>query len=176
MVSVAARAATPAAATLTVLTRPVGSFRARPGRSEREHCWALARAGSASFCVRLFVSQPGGVRQVEPVALRRQLEDAHACHPRRQGVRRLAPCAWWCSWLGVANARTQDFRVVDTEGLSTFTALQRRGVPSELLYFPEESHWVLSPANSIVWHDSVLRWLDRWCGVAREAQPPAAKL
>lgn len=55
-----------------------------------------------------------------------------------------------------------DFRVVDTQGLSTFTALQRRGIPSKLLYFPAENHWVLKPHNSILWHDTVLGWLDYW--------------
>jgi len=57
----------------------------------------------------------------------------------------------------------RDFRVVDTQGLATFTALQRRGIPSQLLYFPDENHWVLKPANSIQWHETVLSWLDRWC-------------
>ncbi|AKF83813.1 peptidase S9 [Myxococcus fulvus 124B02] len=56
----------------------------------------------------------------------------------------------------------QDFRVVETQGLGTFTALQRRGIPSKLLYFPEENHWVLRPANSLQWHDEVLGWLDQW--------------
>ena len=55
-----------------------------------------------------------------------------------------------------------DFRVVDTQGLSTFTALQRRGIPSRLLYFPDENHWVLKPHNSIQWHTEVLGWLARW--------------
>ena len=55
-----------------------------------------------------------------------------------------------------------DFRVVETQGLATFTALQRRGVPSQLLYFPDENHWVLKPANSIFWHETVLGWLERW--------------
>jgi dipeptidyl aminopeptidase/acylaminoacyl peptidase len=55
-----------------------------------------------------------------------------------------------------------DYRVVDTQGLSVFTALQRKGIPSRLLYFPDENHWVLKPANSILWHDTVLGWLDRW--------------
>ena len=55
-----------------------------------------------------------------------------------------------------------DFRVADTQGLATFNALQRRGVPSKLLYFPDESHWVLKPANSILWHDTVIGWLDQW--------------
>ena len=57
-----------------------------------------------------------------------------------------------------------DFRVPETQGLATFTALQRRGVPSRLLHFPEENHWVLSPANSLLWHDTVLDWLERWIG------------
>jgi dipeptidyl aminopeptidase/acylaminoacyl peptidase len=56
----------------------------------------------------------------------------------------------------------QDFRVPDTEGIATFTALQRRGIPSKLLYFPDENHWVLKPANSILWHETVLGWLAEW--------------
>jgi len=56
----------------------------------------------------------------------------------------------------------QDFRVVDTEGLSTFTALQRKGVPSRLLYFPDENHWVLKPLDSKLWHDEVFAWIDKY--------------
>jgi dipeptidyl aminopeptidase/acylaminoacyl peptidase len=55
-----------------------------------------------------------------------------------------------------------DYRVVDTQGLASFTALQRRGIPSKLLYFPDENHWVLKPQNSIQWHETVLSWLDQW--------------
>ena len=55
-----------------------------------------------------------------------------------------------------------DFRVADTQGLGTFNALQRRGIPSQLLYFPDENHWVLKPANSILWHETVIAWLDQW--------------
>jgi dipeptidyl aminopeptidase/acylaminoacyl peptidase len=55
-----------------------------------------------------------------------------------------------------------DYRLVDSEGISAFTALQRRGVPSRFLWFPEENHWVLKPANSIYWHEQVIEWLDRW--------------
>jgi dipeptidyl aminopeptidase/acylaminoacyl peptidase len=55
-----------------------------------------------------------------------------------------------------------DFRVVDTQGMSTFTALQRKGVPSRFLHFPDENHWVLKPQNSKLWHDEVLAWLDKW--------------
>ncbi|MCG8606087.1 S9 family peptidase [bacterium] len=56
-----------------------------------------------------------------------------------------------------------DFRVVESQGLSTFTALQRRGVPSKLLYFSDENHFVLKPHNSIQWHETVISWLDQWC-------------
>lgn len=55
-----------------------------------------------------------------------------------------------------------DYRVVDTQGMSTFTALQRRGIPSKFLYFPDENHWVLKPVNSIQWHETVIEWLDEW--------------
>jgi dipeptidyl aminopeptidase/acylaminoacyl peptidase len=53
--------------------------------------------------------------------------------------------------------------VVESQGLSAFTALQRRGVPSKLLYFPDENHFVLKPHNSIQWHETVIGWLDQWC-------------
>jgi len=55
-----------------------------------------------------------------------------------------------------------DFRVADTQGISTFNALQRLGIESKLLYFPDEGHWVLKPYNSILWHETVIGWLDRW--------------
>jgi dipeptidyl aminopeptidase/acylaminoacyl peptidase len=49
-----------------------------------------------------------------------------------------------------------------TQGLASFTALQERDIPSQLLVFPDENHWVLKPANSLQWHDTVFAWLDRW--------------
>ena len=52
-----------------------------------------------------------------------------------------------------------DYRIPETQGIGAFTALQRRGVPSRLVVFPDENHWVLSPANSLQWHDEVLGWL-----------------
>jgi len=55
-----------------------------------------------------------------------------------------------------------DYRVVDTQGMSTFTVLQRRNIPSKFLYFPDENHWVLKPQNSIQWHETVLGWLNQW--------------
>jgi len=60
-----------------------------------------------------------------------------------------------------------DYRIPVDQGIAAFTALQRKGVPSEFLYFPDENHWVLSPANSVLWHETVLAWLDRWLGAKR---------
>ena len=56
-----------------------------------------------------------------------------------------------------------DFRVVETQGMAAFNALQRLGIPSKFLYFPDENHWVLQPHNSILWHETVLGWLNQWC-------------
>lgn len=53
-----------------------------------------------------------------------------------------------------------DFRVPVGEGLQLFTALQRQGVPSKFLYFPDEGHWVLKPGNSELWHKTIFSWLE----------------
>ena len=66
-----------------------------------------------------------------------------------------------------------DYRVVDTGGIATFTAAQRRGIPSKLLYFPDENHWILKPQNSILWHDTVLDWLDQWVKGEKKSSVPA---
>jgi len=55
-----------------------------------------------------------------------------------------------------------DYRVPLEQGLGMFTALQRRGIPSRLVVFPDEGHWVLQPANSVRWYQEVLGWLERW--------------
>ena len=55
-----------------------------------------------------------------------------------------------------------DYRVPYSQGLATFTALQRQGVESRLLFFPDENHWVLKPANAVQWHEAVFDWLDRY--------------
>ncbi|MEO6113594.1 MAG: S9 family peptidase [Sphingomicrobium sp.] len=56
----------------------------------------------------------------------------------------------------------KDFRIPYTQGLASFTALQRRGIPSRLVVFPDENHWVLKPKNSIQWYGEVFGWMDRW--------------
>ncbi len=55
-----------------------------------------------------------------------------------------------------------DYRVDVSEGFQLFTALQRNGVPSRMLYFPDEGHWVMKPANSELWHKTVLDWIDQY--------------
>jgi dipeptidyl aminopeptidase/acylaminoacyl peptidase len=56
-----------------------------------------------------------------------------------------------------------DFRVPVAEGLQLFTTLQRLGVPSKMINFPDEGHWVLKPKNSEFWHKEVFAWLARYC-------------
>jgi dipeptidyl aminopeptidase/acylaminoacyl peptidase len=56
----------------------------------------------------------------------------------------------------------KDYRVPYAQGIATFTALQRRGIESRLLYFPDENHWINRPANSLKWHETVFDWLDKY--------------
>ena len=69
---------------------------------------------------------------------------------------------WEVPMLVVAGAN--DFRVPVDQSLSTFTALQRQGIESKLLYFPDENHWVLKANNSVLWHQTVKDWLDSHTG------------
>ncbi len=55
-----------------------------------------------------------------------------------------------------------DFRVPYTQGLQLFTALQMQKVPSKLLEFPDEGHWVLKPQNTVLWYNTFLTWIDEW--------------
>jgi dipeptidyl aminopeptidase/acylaminoacyl peptidase len=56
----------------------------------------------------------------------------------------------------------RDYRLDVSEGFQLFTTLQMEGVPSEMLYFPDEGHWVLKPQNSELWYKTVNDWVDRW--------------
>ena len=55
-----------------------------------------------------------------------------------------------------------DFRVPLNQGLEAFTAAQLKGIPSKLLYYPDEGHWVLKPQNGVMWHREFYGWLDEW--------------
>jgi dipeptidyl aminopeptidase/acylaminoacyl peptidase len=65
----------------------------------------------------------------------------------------------------------QDFRVPYTQGLQLFTALQLQKVPSKLLLFPDEGHWILKPQNAVLWYNTFLEWIGEW---TRPAPPPPA--
>ena len=56
----------------------------------------------------------------------------------------------------------RDYRLDVGEGLQLFTTLQMEGVPSKMLYFPDEGHWVLKPQNSQLWYKTVNDWVDQW--------------
>ena len=79
----------------------------------------------------------------------------------------------------VANWRTpmlvihgeRDFRIPYSQSLGVFNALQRRGIPSRLVVFPDENHWILKPQNSIQWYREVHGWLDRWLRGSGQAPP-----
>ncbi len=78
----------------------------------------------------------------------------------------------WSPHLFVENFKTPtlvvhgqlDYRIDISEGFDLFTTLQRRGVPSKMLYFPDEGHWVLKPQNSQLWYKTVNDWVDQWIG------------
>jgi dipeptidyl aminopeptidase/acylaminoacyl peptidase len=80
------------------------------------------------------------------------------------------PFRRWSPMLSVQNAKTptlvihsqRDYRLDVSEGFQLFTALQRLNVPSKMLYFPDEGHWVLKPQNSKLWYETVGDWCDRW--------------
>jgi dipeptidyl aminopeptidase/acylaminoacyl peptidase len=76
----------------------------------------------------------------------------------------------WSPMLAETNFKTPtlvihsqlDYRLDVSEGYQLFTTLQRMGVPSEMLYFPDEGHWILKPQNSELWYKTVNGWVDRW--------------
>jgi dipeptidyl aminopeptidase/acylaminoacyl peptidase len=67
---------------------------------------------------------------------------------------------WRVPMLVVHGGR--DYRVPLAQGLAAFTAAQRKGVPSRLLYYPDENHWVLKPQNSVEWYRNVEAWMRQW--------------
>jgi dipeptidyl aminopeptidase/acylaminoacyl peptidase len=109
---------------------------------------------------------------------------ATKAHPARQGTSPEPAQPWnyfdkpvaqdpfrrWSPMLSIKNAKTptlvihsqRDYRLDVSEGFQLFTALQRLNVPSKMLYFPDEGHWVLKPQNSKLWYETVGDWCDRW--------------
>jgi dipeptidyl aminopeptidase/acylaminoacyl peptidase len=78
----------------------------------------------------------------------------------------------WSPHLSAANFKTPtlvihsqlDYRLDVSQGFDLFTTLQRQGVPSKMLYFPDEGHWILKPQNSQLWYKTVNDWVDQWVG------------
>jgi dipeptidyl aminopeptidase/acylaminoacyl peptidase len=78
----------------------------------------------------------------------------------------------WSPHLSATNFKTPtlvihgqlDYRLDVSQGFDLFTTLQRQGVPSKMLYFPDEGHWVLKPQNSQLWYKTVNDWVDQWIG------------
>jgi dipeptidyl aminopeptidase/acylaminoacyl peptidase len=76
----------------------------------------------------------------------------------------------WSPHLSATNFKTPllvvhgqlDYRLDVSEGFQLFTTLQRLKVPSTMLYFPDEGHWVLKPQNSRLWYQTVNAWVDEW--------------
>jgi dipeptidyl aminopeptidase/acylaminoacyl peptidase len=61
----------------------------------------------------------------------------------------------------------KDYRVPIAQGLAYYNTLRQKGVPTRLVYFPDENHWILKPNNSLVWHREVFAWLDKYIGHGR---------
>jgi dipeptidyl aminopeptidase/acylaminoacyl peptidase len=88
------------------------------------------------------------------------------------------PFRKWSPSLSAKNFKTPtlvihgqlDYRLDVSEGLQLFDTLQLLGVPSKMLYFPDEGHWVLKPQNSQLWYKTVNDWVDEWTGKAAGSQ------
>jgi dipeptidyl aminopeptidase/acylaminoacyl peptidase len=88
------------------------------------------------------------------------------------------PFRKWSPMLSVQNAKTptlvihsqKDYRLDVSEGFQLFTALQRLNVPSKMLYFPDEGHWILKPQNSKLWYETVGDWCDQWTHSGKYAE------
>jgi len=82
------------------------------------------------------------------------------------------PFRKWSPALSAKNFKTPtlvihsqlDYRLDVSEGYQLFTTLQRLKVPSKMLYFPDEGHWILKPQNSQLWYKTVNDWVDQWIG------------
>jgi dipeptidyl aminopeptidase/acylaminoacyl peptidase len=96
------------------------------------------------------IKQGGSPWSTEPRAIRH-----YALSPHKLVTR-------WHTPLMVIHG-AMDYRVPVDEGMAAFNAAQMMGVPSRLLIFPDENHWILKPQNALMWHREYFRWLDQWC-------------
>ncbi|KAI1435202.1 dipeptidyl-peptidase V [Xylaria sp. CBS 124048] len=77
--------------------------------------------------------------------------------------------AWATPHFVVHNG--MDYRLPTSEGILLFNVLQTKGVPSRLLSFPDENHWVLKPENSRVWHTEIFKWINYYSGISSASSP-----
>ena len=56
----------------------------------------------------------------------------------------------------------KDYRINANQGMGAFNAARMRGIPAELLIYPDENHWVLKPQNGVLWQRTFFGWLDKW--------------
>ncbi|HEV2645566.1 MAG TPA: S9 family peptidase [Acidobacteriaceae bacterium] len=123
---------------------------------------------------------PGFARNDASIGMKRLGDvgaDGHAAEPWRYASLPAEedPFRQWSPMRFIERAKTptlvihsqKDYRLDVSQGLELFTALQRLGVPSKMLYFPDEGHWVLKPQNSQLWYDEVGDWCDQWTKTGR---------
>ena len=96
------------------------------------------------------IPQPGAPYSKQPKAIR------HYSNSPRDGIMK-----WHTPILCIHGG--MDFRIPYTQGMAAFNAAQMMGVPSKLVVFPDENHWILQPQNALYWHRTYFDWLDRWC-------------
>ena len=126
-----------------------------------------------------FIAQPHRAMSGEQQNPDAVVEQAHPAHPWDFYDKPASqdPFRKWSPMLNIRNAHTptlvihgqRDYRLDVSEGFQLFTALQLLNVPSKMLYFPDEGHWVLKPKNSELWYETVNDWCDRWTGTNKYA-------
>lgn len=92
------------------------------------------------------------------------LGDSYWANPNDPAWTKFSPHQYVQNWdtpiLVIHNER--DFRVPFSEGMQAFQAAQMRNIPSRMLSFPDEGHWVMKPQNSLLWQREYFHWLDQW--------------
>lgn len=61
----------------------------------------------------------------------------------------------------------KDYRILASQGMAAFNAAKMRGIPAEMVIFPDENHWILKPQNAVMWQRLFFRWFDRWLKPAK---------
>ena len=89
-----------------------------------------------------------------PYEKNKKTEKSYPCSPHRFVEK------WDTPILLIHGER--DYRILASQSMAAFNAAKLRGVPAQLLLFPDENHWVLKPQNGILWQRTFFAWLDKW--------------